>query len=90
MIRGLAADPGGWLGTASELLRVLENRNYRPLPTTPSALAGKLRRLAPALRAVGIEVRMFRQGHEGTRFIELRRCADETVSVVGIDSEEAA
>ena len=51
-----------WEGSASQLLPLLDNevmestRAHRSWPATPSALGGALARLAPALRAVGLEV----------------------------------
>lgn len=60
-IRTVVADAGGeWEGTSAELLAALGE--HRPddrraaWPKTPRGLAGALRRLSPALRAVGIDV----------------------------------
>ena len=56
------ADEGDFEGRATELLQKLEahadesSRNGRNWPRTPHHLSGQLRRLAPNLRAVGIEV----------------------------------
>lgn len=56
---------GGFDGTATELADVL--RSHRPAPdapwpTTPRAVAGVVRRCAPALRATGVEVTTTRTG----------------------------
>ncbi len=52
-----------WEGTTSELLEMLKMREWavqRPLsrswPKTPNAMGGRLKRLTPALKQVGIEV----------------------------------
>lgn len=53
---------GPWEGSASELLPVLDQgviekaRQSRDRPTAPAALSNRLRRVAPMLRQVGIEV----------------------------------
>jgi len=53
---------GSWRGTARELLSVLEGytdektRKGRDWPTNPRNLSGELRRLAPNLRKLGVEV----------------------------------
>jgi hypothetical protein len=55
-----------WEGTAGALLKVLtaligeEAAKAREWPKSPNALTGKLRRLAPNLRKVGILVEFFR------------------------------
>jgi hypothetical protein len=56
------AEARDWSGTAGELLAYLdarvpeERRKLKEWPRTPRALAGRLTRMAPALRALGIEV----------------------------------
>jgi len=51
-----------WTGTASELLRtVTPQRPPAGWPKTPRGLAGRLRRAAPSLRKVGIDVTWERQ-----------------------------
>jgi hypothetical protein len=56
-------DDGFWTGTAAELLENLKHMMDEPIrrekhwPKTASVLSGHLRRLAPALRATGIDVR---------------------------------
>ncbi len=69
-----------WEGTAKELLRVLttiagEDTHWARSsgwPKTPRGLAGELRKLAPALRTQGLEVRFVRR-HGGTRMIVLEK-----------------
>jgi hypothetical protein len=59
LVAYLAAAPGGFNGTLSELLDRLDR--YRPhgeaWPRTPKGLGDALRRLAPALRLIGFECR---------------------------------
>ncbi len=67
-----------WVGTASDLLdemraRVPKEKRDRGFPETPRAVANQLRRVAPALRASGIDVNSQRRGHERRRTIVLRR-----------------
>jgi hypothetical protein len=59
-------DDTPWEGTASELLACLEERagvattKRQGWPASPRALGGQLRRLAPILRAVGVDVSFVR------------------------------
>jgi hypothetical protein len=61
-IRDLIADGAAWTGTASELLEALgrpvsdTTKGQRGWPKNARALSGAIRRLAPNLRAVGVEV----------------------------------
>jgi hypothetical protein len=61
LLRGLAEE-GDWNGTVTELLEVLEKRvddvvrRQSTWPKNGRALSGTLRRLAPNLRAVGVEI----------------------------------
>ena len=64
-----------WKGTASDLLRELDERNAnllrnREWPKNPRQLAGRLRRVSPLLRHKGIQID-FRgvEGHSNTRMI---------------------
>ena len=64
-----------WKGTATDLLRELDERNANALrnrewPKNPRQLAGRLRRVAPLLRHKGIKID-FRgvEGHSNTRMI---------------------
>ena len=67
-----------WEGTAAELLERLgaltdeATRRGRYWPKSPRALSGELRRLAPALRGIGLSVELdIRGGHERRRLIRL-------------------
>jgi len=80
-LRALAAD--GWSGTASELLAELERRaddatkRARGWPGSARALSGRLRRLAPALRRVGVCIEFTRRPHTGTRLVSLETVRTE-------------
>lgn len=62
-----------WSGTASDLLHELANvadettRRRREWPKAPRSLAGDVRRLAPALRSIGIDHYEDRKPHSGDR-----------------------
>lgn len=66
-----------WSGTASDLLPLLtaivgeQASKERSWPRRPDALSGKLRRAAPPLRKIGIDVTFVREGHAGTRTIDI-------------------
>src|SRR5262249_25778841 len=51
-------------------------------PKTPRALAGRLRRAQPFLRALGIEVAFSREDQSGNRVIRIRMGGENTVSTV--------
>jgi hypothetical protein len=66
-----------WAGTASTLLgaltqavseRVAKSKSW---PDTPRTLTGRLRRAAPFLRKIGIEISLEREGHTRTRTIHI-------------------
>nr|WP_281722279.1 hypothetical protein [Nitrosomonas nitrosa] len=66
-----------WTGTASDLLgalagvageRVAKSKTW---PDSPRALAGRLRREAPVLRKIGIEISFAREGRARTRTIRI-------------------
>jgi hypothetical protein len=72
----LAENEGQWTGTMTELVDQFntllgggEHPMFRYLPKLPSTLGGKVKMLAPALRAQGVEVEQFRdsQGSRKTR-----------------------
>src|SRR5262249_29774590 len=77
-IRILMASCSSWEGTAAELLSALDRqaaektKKLKAWPTTPRALASALRRLAPNLRAAGIDVEMARGRPDRRRMISLR------------------
>jgi hypothetical protein len=75
-VRTIMAKRAKWSGTASDLLRAAigENElrgNGADWPKNPRALAGRLRRSQPFLRALGIEVAFTREGREGNRMIKM-------------------
>jgi hypothetical protein len=73
------ADRDEWAGSATELWKDLNEvvdedmRRTRAWPKAPNALTKSLRRLAPALRGVGIEYSEDRTGKSGDRMKELRK-----------------
>lgn len=77
----LTAEGGDWQGTARDLLDALESghadeksRKRREWPATPRKLSGELRRLAPNLRRVGIDVTFSREaGGQRPRLVRLER-----------------
>ena len=65
---------GAWKGTAGELLdRITPERRPRGWPQTPHAMAGALKRLAPALRANGISVERHTRGQSRTITLRAER-----------------
>ncbi len=69
-------------GTASELLHIFEGREgirgsrtrSKFWPQSPSSLSNRLRRAAPGLRQIGIEVELgIREGSEGRRIIRITK-----------------
>jgi len=93
-VRELMAERSRWTGNASDLLRggahALGDNQRRAngaWPTSPRALAGRLRRAQTSLRTLGIEIAFSREGRAGTRIIRISTSADnqprETVSTVG-------
>jgi hypothetical protein len=73
------ADRIEWSGTASELLGHLSfmvsepERRGKAWPTAPNKLSGRLRRQAPFLRHIGIQIDDRRTGKAGTRTLYIRR-----------------
>src|SRR5262249_10923600 len=67
-----------WVGTATELFDVLTNKVADTITKSkdwfsrPKQVSDVLRRLAPGLRRVGIEVTFLKQGRNRTRLIEIR------------------
>jgi hypothetical protein len=79
----LAAARRSWSGRASELLAALKEHvdetavcHRRGWPENPQAFSGRLRRLAPALRRVGLRIEMpsdaARQGRDRKRLVHFR------------------
>ncbi|MER3426324.1 MAG: hypothetical protein C4299_04085 [Thermoleophilia bacterium] len=75
---------GGWRGTAAALLADLNATaeasvtRARFWPQTPRALAGYLRRIAPELRRLGVEIEFSKEGRNRTRIIALEKVADDS------------
>ena len=87
-IRSFASETG-WTGTATELLAILNERDVdavrhpRFWPPDAPRLSNRVRRAAPGLRALGVEVDMdVREGHERRRLIAIRKKGQNTVSTV--------
>jgi hypothetical protein len=81
-VRTLMADRIGWVGTASRLLTELSDlidvesfATKKRWPTSPRALSGHLRRNAPALRMVGVDV-AFGRGRDRRVTIKTDRPGD--------------
>jgi Domain of unknown function (DUF3854) len=73
-------DKDHWIGTSSELLKELTQRTtddaqrQKGFPKAANSLSGILKRIAPNLRAAGVNVtRPNRAGKKGARLIELER-----------------
>lgn len=96
----------GWSGTATQLLEQLNRhagfsgkvKNIKPpkgWPSKPHVLSGMLRRAAPNLRAIGVDVDFGRRGKAGTRTITISHVGANSVSSVSRvsnppdDAEEA-
>ena len=78
-VRDMMANRNQWVGTASDFLLAADKLQRQEAlirrpdwPRTPRALAGRLRRAQPSLRALGIDIGFFRQGRAGSRFIRMR------------------
>jgi energy-coupling factor transporter ATP-binding protein EcfA2 len=84
--------PQSWKGTASQLLKELEKHTdeatYRSryFPKASNSLSGKLNRLAPDLKELGIKVEYVREGKECTRLI----CLEKVVKVSSVSSASSA
>ncbi|MEW8525574.1 MAG: hypothetical protein AB2552_21270 [Candidatus Thiodiazotropha endolucinida] len=74
-----------WAGTATGLLKVLNNtvnggvRNSKGWPKGPQALSGYVRRVRTSLRKIGIEIDFDRVGHGRTRTIRIFRKVEGAV-----------
>jgi hypothetical protein len=75
----LGGGGGAWSGTATELLEMLgfyvndTVKRSRAWPGGPQALSRRLKRIAPALRAAGIEYTEHEQGHRKRKVKTLRK-----------------
>jgi hypothetical protein len=66
-----------WTGTATELLAAIETedrRRHPAWPKTPQGLSNKLRRVAPALRKIGINIAFIRES--AGRFIKIEKVCE--------------
>jgi hypothetical protein len=66
----LARTRGEYRGTVGSLLGELRQGNTNnevKLPTSPRGLSDRLRRLAPAFRLLGTEIRLLGHGREGSQ-----------------------
>ena len=87
-ILALMESQGRWNGTASELLADLEahhtderTRARRDWPRSPKAMGNALRRIAPNLRAVGVQVTFLPpQGRKKRRLIVLEYVGEESAA----------
>ena len=76
-VRAMMATRTVWTGTASDLLGALGTVAGEPgvksktWPDSPRALSGRLRRVATALRQIGIEITFVREGRARTRTISI-------------------
>jgi hypothetical protein len=88
IVRLMEKTPLVWKGTASELLNELEKHTdeatYRSryFPKASNSLSRQLTRLAPDLKALGIEVGYFREGQDRNRLI----CLEKVVKISSISS----
>ena len=80
---------GDWRGTATELLAELGSYateavlRSRAWPKTARPLSGRLRRAAPFLRTVGVEINFQREsGSKSRRLIQVRKSPDSCVATV--------
>jgi hypothetical protein len=77
IVRTMMATKTEWTGTASELLDKLDKivgerqQKSNDWPRSPRMLSGRLRRAAPGLRKIGINVAFDREGHARTRTIRI-------------------
>jgi hypothetical protein len=76
-VRALMATRTLWTGTASDLLAALAEQageraaKAKTWPDSPRALSGRLRRAAPLLRKIGVEIDFEREGRARTRIIRI-------------------
>ena len=84
----LSLEKEKWRGTATELMDELELKVSETIkrstswPKAASWLSNRIKRLAPALRKVGIEVEFDRDGVNGTRYISILQTDQFTSSSV--------
>jgi hypothetical protein len=77
-VRTLMADRQAWSGTAAELLDLLNGvipdsvRHHIMFPKKPNKLSGEIKRIAPNLRATGLDVSFKREARR--RVISFEKC----------------
>jgi hypothetical protein len=82
-----------WEGSATELLNALNTRTDEAIqrqkswPRQPRSLSNALRRLAPNLRAVGLEVDFLRESHTRKWLVRIRKIRDFSVPTVPHEAE---
>ena len=93
-ILSLMSERTEWDGTASELLKDLELhvdekvQNQKSWPKSPRGLSDQLKRLAPNLRATGVEVEFTREpSRRRRRLIHFRLCPHSCVHIVHSSEE---
>ena len=85
-VRNLAEKRGEIEGSASEILPMLNDQisetvqKQRSWPKSPSSLGSWLKRLSPALRATGMDVRFERIGRQRRRLWTISARSDDSVS----------
>lgn len=76
-VRAVMTTRPEWRGTASDFLNVLAEAageraaTSKTWPDNPRALAGRLRRAAPLLRKIGVDVAFTKEGRARTRIINI-------------------
>jgi 5S rRNA maturation endonuclease (ribonuclease M5) len=78
VVRAFVADRNDWEGTPTELLTILNDRagetaKDRTWPKKAHNLSGQLKRLAPNLRRLGVEVKLGERDTKGNRVIKLSK-----------------
>jgi len=88
-------DEGGFEGTSTELLAKLNSRvseaiqKGRGWPKQANVLSNALRRLAPNLRAIGIEVVFFQTGGKGSRrLVKIEKLGEPTDATDATDASK--
>lgn len=86
-ICSLIAREGDWQGTATELLfKIRPEHADRYWPNTPRLLAGRLRRMRPAMLRLGVDIGFSQAGHERNRMVSIRQYtidADDVRTMTG-------
>lgn len=95
-LRAMLEQRDKWEGTAAELLTELEDhapeaiRKSRSWPKSPSAMSSRLKRAAPFLRVVGLDIEFYQQAGSGSRkLISVRKRGDILDANDADDAEKA-